>query len=161
MSKLPVRVNVEVIITKEKKVCLCKFIDLSDKTNFWYGFPGGGVEEGDSLEETAVKECLEEVGLLVKNVQDLKVTKLHPALFNKVERNAKYSGLLKHIFTAEYDNVDKSILGADGDAVKYEWVSVQEAMEKVKDNGDWGVQRVAALNALPAITGKTPAYYNW
>ena len=39
-----------------------------DATGEWYALPGGGQEAGESLEETIVRECREEIGVEVEVV---------------------------------------------------------------------------------------------
>lgn len=145
---MPVRVKVDIIITKGKEICLCKFHDSQDHSRTWYGFPGGGVDGDDTLEETARKECLEEVGILVRDIRKLNSTMLLPFVTNKPERKGKYSYVIKHMFTAKFDRLDKSLYGKDGDAVEYEWVSLEEANNQMVVNGPWGEQGISALKVL-------------
>lgn len=59
------RVGTGVIIVRDNKVLMCKRIGKLG-TNTW-GFPGGHLEFGEKLEDCAVRETLEETGLVVKN----------------------------------------------------------------------------------------------
>lgn len=59
------RVGTGVIIVRENKVLLCKRLGKLG-TDTW-GFPGGHLEFGERLEDCAVRETLEETGLVVKN----------------------------------------------------------------------------------------------
>lgn len=52
-----------VVIVKDEQVCLIKRVV---KDSVYYVFPGGGIEEGESPEEAAVREAYEELGLNVK-----------------------------------------------------------------------------------------------
>ncbi|MGB9706660.1 MAG: NUDIX hydrolase [Microgenomates group bacterium] len=64
VSKLPVfsqgvKIGVSaIILNSHGKVLLCQRKDLG-----WWIFPGGGVEEGESLEKAALREVKEETGL--------------------------------------------------------------------------------------------------
>lgn len=148
MVGLPLRVKVEVIIVKNNKVCLT---EVTTKDNYtFYGFPGGGVEGEDSHEETGRKECLEEVGILVKDISYLGLNVILPATFVKTERDTQYSGIHKFNYMARFDKVDKSILGKDDDALPYRWVTIEEAVRKVSLNRfkDVAANRVEALKKV-------------
>ncbi len=60
-----VRVGTAVIIKRDGKVLMSHRISKLG-TNTW-GFPGGHVEFGESLEDCAVRETAEEAGLTVRN----------------------------------------------------------------------------------------------
>lgn len=54
-----------IIVLNEKNELL---LQLRSDTNDW-GLPGGGMEIGDSFEETAQKELFEETGLIAEELQ--------------------------------------------------------------------------------------------
>ncbi|WP_438824878.1 NUDIX hydrolase [Bacillus sp. JJ722] len=52
-----------VVLIQNKKVGLIKRIR---EDSVYYVFPGGGIEEGETPEETAIREAFEELGVKVK-----------------------------------------------------------------------------------------------
>ncbi|MDO8498632.1 MAG: NUDIX hydrolase [bacterium] len=75
MEKRP-RVVVSVVAKKDGKFLLIKE-KLEDEKEYWI-VPGGGVRFGESLEQAALRELKEEVGLELKN---LKLINHHQAIF--------------------------------------------------------------------------------
>src|SRR5262245_36178772 len=59
----PVRVSTKAIIIQNDKVLLLKH---EDNYGEWYGLPGGGQENGETLEEALIRECQEEINVKVK-----------------------------------------------------------------------------------------------
>ena len=55
-----------VIMDNEGKVAI-----IHAKNNNYYELPGGGVEEGESLEQGLMRECLEEAGCRIEIVREL------------------------------------------------------------------------------------------
>lgn len=148
---LPYRNRVEVLILKGDKVLLTK---NSNKSNgdTWRGFPGGGVD-GQTEKEACINECLEEVGIRVKNLR------LVPDLFHtqeggmskKDDRHLKYRGSITKWYVADYVEMDRSKLGADGDSRAYAWEGLPEALRAVKQGRGMGVPRIAALKASESL----------
>jgi ADP-ribose pyrophosphatase YjhB (NUDIX family) len=66
-----------VVFDKNKKVAL-----LHVAKNNYHKLPGGGVEEGESLEQGLRREILEEVGCQIKNIQELGVVEEYRNQFN-------------------------------------------------------------------------------
>lgn len=64
-TKPIIAVGAAVIVMNKKEEIL---LQLRADTNDW-GIPGGGMEMGDSFEETAKKELYEETGLYAKELQ--------------------------------------------------------------------------------------------
>ncbi|MEH6941434.1 NUDIX domain-containing protein [Bacillus sp. JJ722] len=58
-----VRDRGSVVLIQNKKVGLIKRIR---EDSVYYVFPGGGIEEGETPEETAIREAFEELGVKVK-----------------------------------------------------------------------------------------------
>lgn len=144
----PKRIKIEVLVTKGNKILLCKF-HSGDKS--WYAFPGGGVEPGDTYEETATKECLEEVGVLIKDIKSLDLSKEYPPSFMNKGRDSQYSGGIQYLYWARFDKIDLSLFGKDGDAVDYDWVTLDFAADKVKQDAHFGEIRYEAVMKLKSL----------
>ncbi len=69
-----VKVGVGVLIIKDKKVLLGKRKNSHGENE--YSGPGGHLEYGETAEETALREIVEECGIKVKNLQMLCVSDL-------------------------------------------------------------------------------------
>lgn len=143
-SKLPLRYRVEVIIIKNDKVLLTLVPPYPPVvTKPYFNFPGGGIETGDTPEKTVQKECLEEVGIRVKNIQKINIEpfiQTHNQAFQKKttsdrinQRGQEYSGYHTTFYSADFDKIDKSLYGHDDDEMKYKFVPVKEAVNIMKD----------------------------
>lgn len=139
---LPYRRRVEVVIWKDGKVLLTK--NKSKEGDEWYGFPGGGTE-GDTDENAARNECLEEVGITVENLKKTGVLHRQEGISDKKGRAEKYRGSLTRVFSATYSGKDTSRLGADGDSVRYVWKTPEEAKTLLADNKVNSRYRVEAM----------------
>lgn len=141
---LPYRRRVEIAIFKDGKVLLTKNKD-KDTGDSWYGFPGGGTE-GDTDEEAARKECLEEVGISLDNLSRTDILDIKEGIGSKNGRDKKYRGSRTRMFTADYKAKDTSKLGNDGDSVKYIWSDISEAKKLLKANKVDSTYRVKTLD---------------
>ena len=59
----PVRVSTKAIIIENGKILLLKH---EDQDGDWYCLPGGGQENGETLKEALIRECMEEIGATVE-----------------------------------------------------------------------------------------------
>lgn len=121
------RKAVRVIVTHGNKIALGVRYK-GDGTVDYHLFPGGGIEDGESVGEAAVKEVKEEVGMLVEHPREIghshKYDKVHP----KPERAKLYRGSEDIWVTAVFVRMDNSILGTQGDAFKFVWVTPDQAI---------------------------------
>ncbi len=143
-TKLPLRYRVEVIIKKDDKILLSVVPPYPPVvTKRYYGLPGGGIETGDTATETVQKECMEELGIKVKNIKQIKLQpfiQLHKEAFQKKtgsekidSRGQEYLGYHTTYYVADYDKIDKSQYGDDNDQMKYQLFSYDEALKILKD----------------------------
>lgn len=59
----PIRIRSGAVIVEEEKILLAEF---KDENGLHYNLPAGGVEEGESIKEAAVREAFEETGAKVE-----------------------------------------------------------------------------------------------
>lgn len=64
----PIRKAVRCYLIKEDKVVATKYKEGNKKTGY-YEIPGGKIEEGETPEQTAIREMKEETGVTVKNLK--------------------------------------------------------------------------------------------
>lgn len=70
MKQLLFKINVSIIIKNHNKFLIIKRADTEEVFPGYWGIPGGTVEPEDSnLEMALVRECKEEVGITVTNLQ--------------------------------------------------------------------------------------------
>ena len=125
------RPSVRVIIIKDNKICLCK--DISKEGIFTnYSFPGGGIEGNDDHIETVKKECLEEVGVAVKDIRFLNIVDERKGEFYYGERAKLFNGVIDYYYLAYYDKIDKKLFNIEGDGKEFEWITTEEAIQKIK-----------------------------
>jgi 8-oxo-dGTP pyrophosphatase MutT (NUDIX family) len=106
------------ILNEEGKV----FLMLSPKWKNMYGLPGGHIELGETSEEAARREIMEETGLKVK---DIKFLKLQEVIFPKEFYKKKHFISLEYI--AKVASSDIKLDNREG--IEYVWVTPDEALK--------------------------------
>lgn len=103
-----------VVIRQHGKYLLTKRVvnDLEDRgfIGYWQ-IPGGGQEFGETLEETALREAKEELGL------DVKIVTFIPRVFDSIR--SYWHGLL-HCYLCEMSDLKQSIV-LNEEASSYRW----------------------------------------
>lgn len=154
---------VRVIITKGSQILLGQKV-LEDKRKV-YAFPGGGVEDGDTLEETVIKECLEEVGIEIKNIKSLNLIHRHDVKdgFFTGERAKLFKGLDNNWYIAEFMKTNKKHFGIEGDDMPFIWVSPDKAITMINNghNNDFNHGRIEAINKLKQVQSNNVSLENW
>ena len=113
--------------------------------------PGGGVEKGQSLEDAAKMESLEELGVEIKNpvliTKDTYEVDWHTMfaagipMTSKIKERMKYfRGQKIHFMKAEYVGINKKYYGRDNDAMKPVVITKQKLIKELRKNS-WTVNR--------------------
>ena len=64
----PIRKAVRCYLIKDNKVVVTKYKESNKKAGY-YEIPGGKIEEGETAEQTAIREMKEETGLKIKDLK--------------------------------------------------------------------------------------------
>ncbi|MBP6858997.1 MAG: NUDIX domain-containing protein [Candidatus Magasanikbacteria bacterium] len=111
------------IIVKDGKMLLTKRRDIRPEFNDKWEFPGGGVENGESFDETLIREVGEETGYRVSKIEQL------PDILTTTV-NSKSELYQVHL----YMNICKIKSGkfqfADAETSDYGWFTYKEALKK-------------------------------
>jgi 8-oxo-dGTP pyrophosphatase MutT (NUDIX family) len=119
---------VEVIITKGNQILL-------QKRDGYVEMPGGGVDPGENLAQTAQREAMEEVGAKLKNLRPVGVVdaKWYPGIKETdwgMELWEQYRGSRTHFYIAEIDGALRTPTSDEGDRwYGVKWMDCTEALE--------------------------------
>ena len=100
------------LFTKDYKKVLLVKRNKKPYPNCWNGI-GGKLEEGETAEQAAIRECLEETGIKIENPR-LLVTYIYP------ENNPVNSGTILNVV---YDTTDEVIVQENYEGI-YEWKNI-------------------------------------
>ncbi len=154
---------VRVVIVKKDKILLGKkFI----KGKFvCYEFPGGGIEDNQTPQETVVKEMLEEVAIKVNKVELLNYSQKYEINYPNPERAKLYRGGVDIWCTCDFVKYDDSLFDVENDALPYTWVTVDDAIKLIKEGpqSDYNVARLHVLNMIndKKNNKEQPRYSKW
>lgn len=110
----------------------------------YYETPGGGVDEGESVEETVIRECYEETGYQIEIVEEVGIVDDYYNLINRHNLNYYYvckvvSGDGKPRFVSEGDSFIKGT----------EFLPVDEIIKRYENTSDKGVPGLVKRRELP------------
>jgi len=131
----PVRPAVRVIVVDPCKdmVLLCKRLCKRTGDLISYDFPGGGIETDETIEAAAIKECLEEVGVRVRDPKTLDVVATYPFDPKGGDWYYIYSGGMDHYVLATFEKYDSTKFHIEGDSMSYDWVPLTDVVRMIKD----------------------------
>ncbi len=110
------------IIVKDRKILMTKRRDLRPEFNNKWEFPGGGVENGESFDETMVREVEEETGYKVKKIEQL------PDIFTASAINNKENYQVHLVFSVCTIKSGK-FKTADAETSGHGWFTYKEALK--------------------------------
>src|SRR5690625_4246413 len=97
------------------------------RKGFW-DLPKGKAEQGETIEETALREVEEETG-----VQNLEIIKPLPTTYHVMKRKGKYRLKVTHWFEMHTDHEGKLTPQTEEDIAKAEWKNKEESQEALKN----------------------------
>tara|TARA_B100000073_G_scaffold303478_1_gene271568 strand:- start:16 stop:744 length:729 start_codon:yes stop_codon:yes gene_type:complete len=102
-------------------------------------FPGGGIDPGQSVNEAAMREALEEVGYSLADkpraIPGIRAKKIDWDPIFSAEAAAKgrnYRGSKHYHRLALAGEPDESLLGSEGDALAANWMPIAEVLEATR-----------------------------
>ncbi len=121
------RKGVSALIINSKDEFL--IVNLNSFEEQFYAIPGGGVEEGESLEEAAYREVKEELGIDAKSLELIGKGEV-PLQFTfktpKVKNGVEIIGSERHFFGFKFIGDDNEIKLQEDEVRAYKWVPFAE-----------------------------------
>ena len=137
-------------------------------------FPGGGIDPGQSVNEAAMREALEEVGYSLADkpraIPGVRAKKIDWDPIFSAEAAAKgrnYRGSKHYHRLALAGDPDESLLGSEGDALAANWMPIAEVLEATRSaaaNPDnkynyFDAERLRAAERVMELLGSKTASY--
>ena len=110
------------IIVKDRKMLMTKRRDLRPEFNNKWEFPGGGVENGESFDETLLREVAEETGYKINKIEQL------PDIFTVEVNNAKENYQV-HLFMSVCKIKSGKFKPADSETCGHGWYTYKQAIK--------------------------------
>ena len=110
------------IIVKDRKMLLTKRRDLRPEFNGKWEFPGGGVENGETFDETTIREVREETGFTVVKLEqlpDILTTTIH----------SKKENYQVHLFMSMCKIKSGKMQFAEAESSDYGWFTYKQALK--------------------------------
>jgi ADP-ribose pyrophosphatase YjhB (NUDIX family) len=127
-----VRNTAKAIIEHENKLLFIK--KKIDRIGIYYTLPGGGQESDETIEDTILRECNEELNINAK-IEELLCVREY------ISNNHEYSYLVKQvhaiefIFRCSFGTEDKIInLQNDVSQIGFEWLEIPALIDSLKHN---------------------------
>ena len=122
LNNLPKRITTRAVIQNEQGEIALLY---SNKFNY-HEIPGGAVDEGETLEQGMIRECLEETGCNVEIIKELGLTQGLRPYNNHYQLNDSYGYYVKKIGEIQENNFDEDEIEEDFQLV---WVTLEKAIE--------------------------------
>lgn len=133
-----------IILSKDRKILMGKKDPAKGGVwpNMWH-IPGGGVDEGETLEQALTREVKEEVGL---DISDAKITPLNHNFTGTTEKTIKDTGervlchmLFNHFEVQLNKNANKIELHLSDDLVESHWFTLEELpnVKQIPGSKEW------------------------
>lgn len=129
-----------VIFDENENVALCCVHDETQVNGFQYSMIGGGINEGESIENALTREALEEAGCNIKNIQELGIIEERGIGSESKGRFLQTN----YCFIADIDGkkADPQFTEEDiHDELTLKWLPLDEAITNLKNQKDGFVTR--------------------
>ncbi len=143
-----------VIVNKNSDILLLKRAN-NEKTHAGsYDLPGGTLEKGETIKNALKREIKEETGLMVGDVEIIKVSE-YPI------KHKKFNEIKALRFIVDYPNKDfEEIKLNKREHGEFEWISFDDAIKKLSDDGFEGEKKETIISAKKYLEMKE-SFENW
>ncbi len=111
------------------KFLLIKNPSLKDATKFYWGFPKGGIEKGESSKETALREVKEETGIKAKIVAKIEDSKY---IFTGADGEKIFKVVSIYLMESKSGELTKQLT----EISDIGWFTKEEVLEKLSFSND-------------------------
>jgi 8-oxo-dGTP diphosphatase len=125
------------ILNPEKKFLLIQRAPKDDSLPGFWELPSGGIDEGENMETSVIREVKEESGIDISSY-DLKLVDSESYSFTK--ENGDIKNVTETTYLVSLDNTPEVILSDEH--VNYQWVSLLELEDVFEDKEDLIYKRV-------------------
>lgn len=122
-----------VVVFREDKDGTRKFLLVKNKNGSHWGFPKGHIEEGESEQQTAVREVREETGLTVEVLEGFRAT-CEYSPFGKIKKQVVF-------FCAQ--SSEERVVIQPSEIDRFQWATFRQAMAMFRYDNDIRVLRRA------------------
>jgi 8-oxo-dGTP pyrophosphatase MutT (NUDIX family) len=135
--------HVGLVVAQNRSVLLVRQYRLLIDGLSWE-IPGGGVDEGEEPEQAAIRECLEETGLLCRNLKPL--IRFHLGL--DTVHNPSW------VFYSDAFEDTGNRCGNPREVVQWHWVTLDDCIDMIFSQQICGSFSIVALLAYQALRSK-------
>lgn len=122
------RKGVSVLIVNAKEEFL--LVNLESFETKYFAIPGGGLEEGESVEDAAYREIQEEIGITKESLELIGISKTPLQFIFKrgamVRDGREYIGSERHFFAFRFLGNDNEIKLQENEVRAYKWVTYSD-----------------------------------
>lgn len=125
---LPYRNNVCCVLFKKDKYLVVQLVDWN---NNWWKFPQGGINEGETIEETVKRELLEELHITnFKIIKKFKFSNKYDWPEHVISKhNSKWRGQNQTFCLVEFTGRNSEIVIDPTEVKKYQWVNKEKLLD--------------------------------
>ena len=115
------------IVNKKDEFLLVNLLSFEDR---YFAIPGGGVDEGESLEDAVYREVQEELGIENKSLEYINKSDVPVSFkFKVIKMNRKgieYEGSERYFFGFRFTGEENEIKLGEDEVSSYKWVPFNE-----------------------------------
>jgi putative (di)nucleoside polyphosphate hydrolase len=129
-------------------------VNLNSFEERFFAIPGGGVEEGESLEDAVYREIEEELGIHKQSLELMGKNDI-PLQFRftvpKIKEGKEYAGSERYFFSFRFIGTDDEIVLQESEVRAYKWVSFGDLDKYLLFDGQLGESKREIREIFPEL----------